>query len=417
MLIKTVLNRVHPVKGFVVGKVEFADEVAEPLLKVRIRPRKGSQPWCSGCLRRGATYDHLPERLFEFVPLWAIPVYFLYAMRRVNCRHCGVTVEAVPWALGKRRTTRAYAVFLARWARRLSWSEVAEVFHTTWENVYCSVKWVVDYGLEHRDLSGITALGIDEVQFRKGHQYLTLVYQIDAGCRRLLWIGKDRTAKTLLRFFKMFGRQRTARIRFVCSDMWRAYLKVIAKKAGHALHILDRYHIVANLNKAVDKVRAGESRRMKQDGYEPILKHTRWCFLKREENLSDKQRLRLQDVLRYDLKTVRAYLLKESFQGLWAYVSPSWAGWFLDRWVARAMRSRLNPVKRFACSVREHRELILNWFRAKKQFSCGIVEGLNYNVKLTIRKAFGFSNLEYAETALYHTLGQLPEPQLTHRFC
>jgi len=417
MQLKTVLNRVHPVKGFVYEKVQFSDLVSDPVIEVLVRPRRGSRPWCSGCWRRGPTYDHLADRLFEFVPLWAIPVFLRYAMRRVNCRRCGVTVEVVPWGVGKRRATRAHAVFLARWARRLSWSEVAEVFHTTWDNVYHSVKWVVDYGLEHRDLGGITAIGIDEVQFRRGHQYLTLVYQIDAGCRRLLWIGKDRTARTLLRFFKMFGRERTARIRFVCSDMWRAYLKVIARKAGHALHILDRYHIVANLNKAVDQVRAGEARRLKQDGYDPILKHTRWCFLKREQNLTNKQWLKLEDVLRYDLRTVRAYLLKESFQGLWTYVSPAWAGWFLDRWIARAMRSRLDPIKRVARSLRQHRELILNWFRAKKQFSCGIVEGLNNNVKLTIRKAYGFSTLDCAETALYHALGKLPEPRLTHSFC
>ena len=276
---------------------------------------------------------------------------------------------------------------------------------------------MVDYGLKHRDLDGITAIGIDEVQFRKGHQYLTLVYQIDAGCRRLLWIGKDRTAKTLLGFFKMFGRKRTAAIRYVCSDMWKAYLKVIAKKAPRAVHILDRYHIVANLNKALDQIRASESKRLAREGYEPILKRTRWCFLKKPENLTSGQRLKLKDVLQYNLKTVRGYLLKESFQGLWRYASPYWAGWFLDRWVARAMWSRLEPIKKVARSLREHRELILNWFRAKKRFSCGIVEGLNYNVKLTIRTAYGFSNLDYAETALYHALGQLPEPKLAHEFC
>lgn len=338
-------------------------------------------------------------------------------MRRVDCQRCGVTVERVPWAIGKRPLTRAYAVFLARWARRLSWREVAEVFQASWESVYRSVKWVVDYGLAHRNLSGITALGIDEVQFRKGQRYLTLVYPIDSGCRRLLWIGKDRPEKTLVRCFRMFGRQRRAVLQYVCSDMWRPYLAVITKKVSHALHILDRYPIVANLNKAVDHVRAAESKRLAREGYEPILKHTRWCFWKREQNLTDKQCTRLNDVLQYNLRTVRAYLLKESFQGLWTYVAPNWAGWFLDQCVARAMRSRLEPIKKFARTIRVHRELILNWFRATKQFSCGIVEGLNYKVKLTIRTAYGFSNLDYAQTALYHALAKLPEPQLTHRFC
>lgn len=413
MRLKTVLNRVHKVKGFVYEKVRFVGDEIE----VEVRPRKGSRPICSGCDRPGPGYDTLPSRRFAFVPLWAIGVFLIYAMRRVDCPTCGIKVERVPWGVGKRPMTRAQAVFLARWARRLSWREVALIFQTSWESVFRSVRWVVEYGLEHRDLDGITAIGVDEVQFQKGHRYLTVVYQIDASCRRLLWVGQDRTAKTLLRFFRMIGRPRTADLRFICSDMWRPYLKVIAKKAAHAVHILDRFHIVAMLNKALDEIRAKESKRLAAEGYEPVLKRSRWCFLKRPENLTDKQRIKLEDVVRYDLKSVRAYLLKEAFQMLWQYTSPHWAGWFLDRWVSRAMRSRLEPIKKVARSIRSHRELILNWFRAKKEFSSGIVEGLNYKIKLTLRKAYGFKTLEAAEIALYHTLGRLPEPKLTHEFC
>jgi transposase len=413
MLIKTVLNRVHKVKGFVYEQARFNGDQIE----VKIRPRKGSRPICSGCGRRGPGYDTLDPRRFEFVPLWALSVFLIYARRRVDCPRCGVTVEQIPWSEGKHRLTQAYALFLARWARRLSWREVSLIFRTSWENVYRSVAWVVEYGLQHRSLEGITAIGVDEVQFRKGHRYLTVVYQIDSSCRRLLWVGQHRTAKTLLRFFRMLGKERTAALRFVCSDMWQPYLKVIAKKAGRATHILDRFHIVARLNKALDEIRAAEAKRLAREGYEPVLKHSRWCLLKREENLTEKQQVRLKDILQYDLKTVRGYLLNKSFELLWEYKSFHWAGVFLDGWLKRAMRSRLEPVKKVARSIRAHQDLILNWFAAKKEFSCGIVEGLNYRVKLTIRKAYGFRTLEAAEIALYHTLGRLPEPKLAHEFC
>jgi transposase len=413
MQVKTVLNRVHKVKGFVYEQIRFVRDVIE----VDVRPRRGSRPYCAGCGRRGSTYDHLARRRFAFVPLWGIRVFLLYAMRRVDCPRCGVTVEMVPWAEGKRHLTQAYAVFLARWARRLSWREVSLIFKTSWENVFRSVAWVVEYGLKHRSLEGITAIGVDEVQFQKGHRYLTVVYQIDQGCRRLLWIGKDRTTKTLLRFFRMMGRERTAALRFVCSDMWQPYLKVIAKKASHALHILDRFHIVAKLNKAIDEVRAAEAKELSAKGYEPVLKHSRWCLLKRVAHLSRKQSARLTELMCYRLKTMRAYLLKESFQTLWAYKSYHWAGVFLDGWLKRAMRSRLEPIKKVARSIRAHEHLILNWFAAKKEFNSGIVEGLNYRIKLTIRKAYGFRTLEAAEIALYHALGRLPEPELAHEFC
>lgn len=225
------------------------------------------------------------------------------------------------------------------------------------------------YRPEHRHLDGVTAIDVDEVQFQRGHRYLIVVYQINADCRRLLWIGQDRITKTLLRFFKMLGRERTAVIQFVCSDMRHPYLKVITKKARQAIHILDRFHTVAKLNKALDEIRAGEARQRARDGYDPVLKRSRGCFLKREENLIANQQVKLADLLQYDPKSVRGYLLKQSLQLLWEYVSPSRAGRFLDAWVGRAMRSRLEPIKAVARSIRSHRELILNWFKAKKEFN------------------------------------------------
>jgi len=337
-------------------------------------------------------------------------------MRRVDCRACGVKVEWVPWAEGKQTLTFAYMQFLASWAKRLSWQEVAVVFQTSWEKVYRSVRWIVVWGLSHRDLSGVTAIGVDEILWQKGHKYLTVVYQIDRHCKRLLWVGKDRTVKSLLRFFRAFGKVRSKRLCFVCSDMWRPYLKVIAKKASQALHVLDRFHIAMQMNKAIDAVRATEVRQMKARGLTPILSHARWCLLKRPSNLAKNQKEKLADLLRYNLRTVRSYLLKENFQFFWEYVSAGWAGKFLDGWCRQAMRSRIEPMKKVARMLRSHRELLLNWFRAKKEISSAVVEGFNNRAKLTTRKAYGFRTFEAAQIALYHTLGALPEPEPTHRF-
>jgi len=198
--------------------------------------------------------------------------------------------------------------------------------------------------------------------------------------------------------------------------MWKPYLKVIRKKAPQAIHILDRFHIVAKLNKAIDEIRAGEHRKMKEDGYEPILTKARWCLLKRQENLTENQEVKLNDLLKYNLKSVRAYLLKEDFQGFWEYISGAWAGKFLERWCTRAMRSKLDPIKKVAKMLRKHKPLILNWFKAKKAFSSGVVEGLNNKVKVATKKAYGFKTVECVEIALYHQLGKLPEPPWTHSY-
>lgn len=322
----------------------------------------------------------------------------------------------MPWAAGKHQLTETYAWFLAGWARRLSWKEVAEAFRTTWDHVFCSVEMAVTWGRARQDLSGIEAIGVDEIAWQRGHKYLTLVYQIDAGCRRLLWIGQERKAKTLLRFFRWLGKDRTSELRFIYSDMWKPYLKVIAKKASHAIHVLDRFHIMASLSKAIDKVRAEEARKLKREGYEPVLTNTRWLLLKRPENLTVKQESKLAELLRYNLKTVRSYLLKEEFQLFWSYKSHFWTGKFLDKWCTKTMRSKIEPMKQMARQLRRHRPLLLNWFRAKGQFSSGIVEGFNNKAKLSTRKSYGFRTYHAAETDLYHALGALPVPETAHEF-
>jgi transposase len=411
----TILNRCHRFRGFVYERACFSPD--RKTIEVDVRPRAGSRAVCSGCHQPAPGYDHLPERRFEFIPLWGFLVFFLYSMRRVNCRSCcGVLVEEVPWGDGKHQLTKAYMLFLARWARKLSWKETAESFRTSWDKVCDAVEYVVTYGLEHRTLGLIDAIGVDEIQYAKGHKYLTLVYQIDLGVTRLLWIGKERTVESFQEFFTLIGDELASEIAFVCSDMWQPYLKVIARNCSQALHILDRFHIVAKMNDALDEVRAGESRRIEREGYEPVLKKSRWLLLKRRQNLASEQRFRLRDLLRYNLKTVRAYLLKEAFQQLWEYNSPAWAGKFLDEWCRQTMRSRIEPMKKIARSLRKHRELILNYFRAQKLLSSGVVEGLNNKAKVTMRKSYGFRTFRVLELALYHSLGKLPEPGVTHDF-
>lgn len=417
MLVKTILNHVGKLKSFVYGKVTLEGEGEQAVLMIEIHERSNGKPICSGCGKARPGYDRLPPRRWEHVPLWGLAVLFEYAPRRVECPDCGVVVEAIPWSTGKHWATTSFMWFLARWAKRLSWQEVSEAFKTSWHQVYRSVEMAVQWGIENRNLDGITAIGVDELQWRKGHEYLTLVYQIDEGCSRLLWTGLERSSKTLESFFSWFGELRTSKLRFICSDMYGGYLSVIAEKAKSALNILDRYHIAANLNKAIDKVRAQEVKALMAQGLEPVLKRSRWLFLKRPENMKPEQQAKLRDILRLNLKTVRAYLLKEDLDSFWDYISPHWAGVFLDGWCRKAMRSRIGPIQDMARSFRAHRPLILNWFKARNSpVSLGAVEGFNCKGKLTIRKSYGFRTPKAAQIALYHALGALPEPKFTHTY-
>lgn len=416
MRLKTILNKCCDFKGFVTGNASFD---TRGRITVEIRPRKGSKALCGICGKEAPCYDKLGEREFEFIPLWGFTVIFLYVMRRVECPGCGVHAERVPWGDGKSHLTIHYSYYLASWAKEISWKSVAARFRTSWQTVCRAVENIVAYGLAHRELGGVEALGVDEIHWRAGQDYLTLVYQIDSGLRRLLWVGEKRTQATLknfLREFRALEPKFASGIKFVCSDMWKPYLKVIAAGLPGALNIIDRFHVMQKFGRALDKVRAAEAKRLKAEKKEPVLTKSRWCFLKRKQNLTERQGLKLRELLRMNLRTVRAYLLKEQFHRFWDYRSPAWAGKFLDQWIHAANRSRIEPMKDVAKTLRSHRELLLNYFRAKRRLNNGIVEGLNRKVNLTVRKAFGFRSLEIIKTALYHQLGDLPEPKFTHEF-
>lgn len=404
-------------KSFIYRKAFWEQRPTGNVLVIELLARKNSRGECCDCGVRCPTYDTQPSRDYEYVPLWGIKTYFRYSPRRVNCKQHGIHVERVPWSEGKEHMTKSYQSFLASWAKRLSWKETATVFKTSWESVYRSIQWVVNYGLENRDWDGVEQIGIDEIAVFKGHRYLTCVYQLDKHRRRLLWCGKDRKIKTLLRFFREFGTERCGRLRFVCSDMWPAYLKVIKKKAVNALNILDRFHIMKKFNEAIDEVRRQEVKKLTAEEKENVLANGRWVLLKKVVNLTQKQTRKLSELLKINLTSVKAYLLKEDFQQFWTYQSTAWADKFLEDWATRTMHSKIGPMKKVAKMLRSHKTLILNWFRAGGSLSSGPVEGLNNKAKLAIRKAYGFKTMKCLQIALYHQLGGLNEPPHTHRFC
>jgi len=198
--------------------------------------------------------------------------------------------------------------------------------------------------------------------------------------------------------------------------MWKPYLNSARDYLPNVLHILDRFHIVKKLNEAIDTIRREEVKAMAEAGLEPLLKKMRWVFLKKRSNWTENQRQRMRKVEGMSLRTLESFLLVEAFQHFWTYISPTWAGKFMDAWCVRIGDSNLEPLKKVAQTLKAHRTLLLNYFKAKKAFSSGVVEGLNAKVKLTLKRSYGFRTENARKVALYHTLGKLPEPKFTHRF-
>ncbi|GMR16731.1 MAG: hypothetical protein BMS9Abin31_1103 [Gammaproteobacteria bacterium] len=233
MQIKTILNRVQKFKSFVYGQVSWVKNTSVPTLEVEIQPRLNSRPVCSGCGSKRPGYDTLPERRFEFIPTWGCKMFFVYRPRRVDCPRCGIRVENMPWVVGKRRLTEAYARYLAGWAKRLNWKEVAEAFHTT-------------------------------------HDYVTVVSDQDGG--KVLHVADERKTASLDSYYDTLTDEQKKGIESVTMDMWPAYIKATLGNIPDAQSkiVFDKFHIAKYLGDAVDKVRKQEHKALMSEGWEDL---------------------------------------------------------------------------------------------------------------------------------------------------
>lgn len=408
MLIESLIKDTVEMQGFRVESVN-GDRAG---LVATVAPDRRYTPRCGRCGERGRYRDTRTTRRFRHVPLWGIAVWLEYAPRRVSCRHCeGIHVEAMPWVSGKQRFTRALMVTVATWTRVLAWQQVATLFRCSWGTVAAAVEQAVSYGLAHRDLSGVTHIGIDEISRKKGHVYVTNVYDLTQ--KRLLWSGDGRSEATLEAFFEFLGPARSAKLQGICCDMWQPYIDVIKAKAPQAVLVFDKFHIVHHLMQAVDQVRRDEIRE-KGAEHKTLVTRTRYIWLKNPWNLTDRQAARLGELERLNLKINRAYLLKEAFRAFWDYQRAGWARRYLNRWFWWATHSRLPPMRDFAWMLRRHHDDILNYFRLP--IDNGTVEGLNNKAKLIIHKAYGFRTVNNYIRNLYHCMAYLPLPKTVHTF-
>ena len=408
MLVESLIKETVNLQGFRLAslKKEHMNIVAE------IIPDHRFSICCGVCGTPGKYRDIRPSRLFRHVPLWNIPVWFEYSPRRVFCPFCqSVRVEAIPWAASKKRFTTAFSCFLATWAKLLPWYEVGRLFKCAWGTVASAVDTVVEHGLLNRDLGGVTHIGIDEISRKKGHVYLTNVYDLQR--KTLIWSGEGRTKETLRKFFDYFGPENISRLQGICCDMWQPYIDVIAERAPQATLVFDKFHIVQHLMKAVDQVRRDEIREKGKE-HKDLMKDSRYIWLKNPWNLTDKQKIRLGFLEKLNLKINRAYLLKEAFRNLWTYELKPLAQRYLERWFWWATHSRLKPMRDFAWLVRRHEQNIFTYF--DQPINNAAVEGLNNKAKIVSHRAYGFRSPKNYIRNLYLCMADLPMPQLLHTF-
>jgi transposase len=385
--------------------------LAENELRVELDAKKNRKLPCGICERKVHPKDRLKARRWRHVSLWGMAVFLYYRPRRVNCPEHGVKVEKIPWSVGKKTVSFPLITVVAFWARMLPWDQVAKLCNVSWNTVRSAVDAAVSYGRQREPYRDVRLIGIDEISRRRGHTYHTNVYDLER--RRLIWSGAHRDKDSLRRFFQWWGPQRTKAIEGVCCDMWQSYIDVIREYCGHAVIVFDKFHIIRHLMDAVDQVRRMEVKVLAETAPE-LLKDTRYLWLKNPWNLSDLQKTRLTDLLKMNLKIVKAYLLKELFRKLWQYRRKGWAAKYLKRWFWWATHSRIKPLRDFAWMLRRHEEGILAYFDLR--IDNALVEAMNNNAKSISHRARGYRSEHTYSLALIHSLGKLDLPQTKHKF-
>ncbi len=380
-------------------------------LEIHLDAKRGRKLPCAVCGRPCRAKDKIRERRWLHVSLWGIPVFLYYCPRRVRCPEHGIKVERIPWNMGKKPVSFPLITVLAFWSRMLAWDQVARLFHVSWNTVRSAVDAAVAYGRACEHYQGVRFIGIDEISRKKGHIYHTQVYDLEG--KRLLWTGAHRDKDSLRRFFAWWGEERTAAIEGVCCDMWQNYIDVIRERCGESVIVFDKFHIVRHLLEAVDKVRRMEIKAIGGVDAE-ALRGTRYIWLKNPWNLTDRQEARLTDLLKRNLRIVKAYLLKELFRKLWDYTRRAWAANYLKRWFWWATHSRIKPLRDFAWMLRRHEEGILAYFDLRIDNSS--VEAMNNNAKAISHRARGYRSETTFSLAMIHGLGKLELPKCRHTF-
>jgi len=379
-------------KSTVVDHVEFDDE-AETVV-AWVRPRKGAMSRCGRCERRCPGYDQGEGRRRWRGPDLGLYRSFLEAdAARVCCPQHGVVVASVPWARHDARHTIVFENTVAWMATRTSKSTLELLLRIAWRTVGVIVARVVAEGIALRDpLEGLRRIGIDEISYKKGHRYITIVVDHDTG--RLVWAAPGRDRKTLGAFFTELGESRCAAVTHVSADAAQWIADEVALHCPNAIRCADAFHIVAWAGEALDQVRRDTWNAARQGGmavHARDLKGARYALWKNPENLTDRQQAKLAWVATVNHQLFRAYLLKEQLREVFALKGDE-GKQLLDSWLSWAQRCRIPSFVELGRRISKHRGAIDATL--DHRLSNGLVESTNTKIRLLTRIAFGFKSPE-----------------------
>jgi transposase len=417
--VTTAFNKILALVGAAVVAVSFTPEGV--VVGIRNRQRR---PRCPCGWRGRAVYDRSTRR-WRHLDLGATKLFLEAEIRRLSCRRCGrVRTEEVPWARPGARHTRDFEDVVAWLAQRTDKTTITRLLRTSWETVNRIVRHVVADHIDHRRLEGLYRIGVDEVSFRKGHRYLTVIADHDRD-GMVVWAAEGKNAATFDQFFDELGEAGCAQLEAVSMDFGIAFKTAAARRAPQARQCVDPFHVVQLANLAVEAARRwtwNNQRRINpppkrrpgrpRNDAPPLprdharwIKDTRWALLKDPANLNDSQLKVLHELRRTRSVLYRCWQLKEGLRDLYRLANPADAPHHLDWWIAWACRSRIPAFITLSRTLRANRDRVLA--AIELHLSNSKLEGLNSKIRLINHRGYGHHSAAAVIAMIYLCCGGL----------
>ncbi len=353
---------------------------------------------CPECGQACGIYDHGEEQMWRHLDTCDYQTCLHAKLPRIRCSEHGVKAVKAPWGSQAGRITVKMECRAIDVLKECDVTSGKELMGLDWHTLWRVMEQAVKRGQERMGRRVPTFMGVDEKSFGKGHDYVTVVSDIETGT--IVHVAEGRRQESLEEYLKQFTPEELSRIEAVAIDMWDPYVAALRKHVPFADKkiVYDRYHIMQMINKAVDTVRKQEHRALQEEGDE-ALKGTKYLWLWAEENVPDHRRPEFKELRKRDLKVGRAWSIKENLRNLWEYKSPGWAKKFFDRWYYWATHSRLKPIIKVAKTLKERFENVLSY--VTHGITNATAEGLNSKIETIKRMASGFRNRQNYKTAIY----------------
>lgn len=399
-LYQAILGLVSP---WTVSEVDMDIESGE--IRVHVSHPRGTKFGCPECERQLPCHDHAEARSWRHLDSCQFKTLLIARVPRVNCPEHGVRNVSVPWAEKSSRFTflferLAIDVLLATQTVKGAMG----ILRTTWDETWYFVQRAVRRGQDRKEAKLLPRIGIDEKAFAKGHDYVTLLYDLDESTVEAISDGHDTEAG--IACFSQLSSEQMASVEAVAMDMSPAYVKAAKQTIPLAeLKIVhDRFHVMQLVTKAVDSVRRGEHRSLMLEDDNRLAK-TKYIWITNQENLTEKQDALLNEVFTVKLETGKAWAYKEMLRELWDHADAASATAYFKDWYRRVIHTKLGPMKKVARTIKERLENVVSY--CTHGITNGVAEGLNSKIMSIKRRVGGFRNRENFKTAIFFYCGGL----------